>query len=110
MEIEVARTEQLLAQYEQSILAAFREVEDAMVAVETYRAEHEIFLIQVASAQAAVDLSWARYEEGITSFLEVLDIERSLFTSKLRATDAQEFHYTSIVQLYRALGGGWSVE
>ena len=91
MEIEVARTEQLLAQYEQSILAAFREVEDAMVAVETYRAEHEILLIQVASAQAAVDLSWARYEEGITSFLEVLDIERSLFTSKLRATDAQEF-------------------
>ncbi len=110
MEIEVARTEQLLAQYEQSILAAFREVEDAMVAVETYRAEHEILLIQVASAQAAVDLSWARYEEGITSFLEVLDIERSLFTSKLRATDAQEFRYTSIVQLYSALGGGWSSE
>ena len=81
-----------------------------MVAVETYRAEHEILLIQVASAQAAVDLSWARYEEGITSFLEVLDIERSLFTSKLRATDAQESRFTSIVQLYRALGGGWSVE
>jgi len=110
VEIEVARTEQLLAQYEQSILAAFREVEDAMVAVETYRAEHEILLTQVASAQAAVDLSWARYEEGITSFLEVLDIERSLFTSRLRATDAQEFRYTSIVQLYRALGGGWSSE
>jgi multidrug efflux system outer membrane protein len=110
VEIEVARTEQLLAQYEQSILAAFREVEDAMVAVETFRAEHEILLTQVASAQAAVDLSWARYEEGITSFLEVLDIERSLFTSRLRATDAQESRYTSIVQLYRALGGGWSVE
>ena len=110
VEIEVARTEQLLAQYEQSILAAFREVEDAMVAVETYRAEHEILLTQVASAQAAVDLTWARYEEGMTNFLEVLDIERSLFTSQLRATDAQEFRYTSIVQLYRALGGGWDHE
>jgi len=110
VEIEVARTEQLLAQYEQSILAAFREVEDAMVAVETYRAEHEILLTQVASAQAAVDLSWARYEEGMTNFLEVLDIERSLFTSQLRTTDAQEFRYTSIVQLYRALGGGWNTK
>jgi multidrug efflux system outer membrane protein len=110
VEIEVARTEQLLAQYEQSILAAFREVEDAMVAVETYRAEHEILLIQVTSAQAAVDLTWARYEEGMTNFLEVLDIERSLFTSQLRATDAQESRYTSIVQLYRALGGGWDHE
>ena len=107
MEIEVARTEQLLAQYEQSILAAFREVEDAMVAVETFRAEHEILLAQVASAHAALDLSWARYEEGVTSFLEVLEIERSLFTSRLRTTDAQESRYTSIVQLYRALGGGW---
>jgi len=110
VDIEVARTEQLLAQYEQSILAAFREVEDAMVAVETYRAEHEILLIQVKAAQAAVDLTWARYEEGMTNFLEVLDIERSLFSSRLRATDAQEFRYTSIVQLYRALGGGWSSE
>ena len=81
-----------------------------MVAVETYRAEHEILLTQVASAQAAVDLTWARYEEGMTNFLEVLDIERSLFTSQLRATDAQEFRYTSIVQLYRALGGGWDHE
>ncbi len=107
VEIEVARTEQLLAQYEQSILAAFREVEDAMVAVETFRAEHEILLAQVASAHAALDLSWARYEEGVTSFLEVLEIERSLFTSRLRTTDAQESRYTSIVQLYRALGGGW---
>jgi len=110
VELEAARTRELLAGYEQSVLNAFREVEDALAAVEANRARHDILVRQVQSAQAATDLTWARYQEGMTSFLEVLDIERSLFTSRLDATAALERYVTAVVQLYRALGGGWNPE
>jgi multidrug efflux system outer membrane protein len=108
VEIEVARTEALLSQYEQAILSAFREVEDALVAVETFRAENRVRREQLDSANSAADLAWARYEEGLTSFLEVLDIERSRFSSELQASNARQAELESIVQLYQALGGGWS--
>ncbi|RTZ90403.1 MAG: transporter [Deltaproteobacteria bacterium] len=108
VEVEVARTKQLLAQYKQSILSAFREVEDALAAVRLNKSRYEILQRQVAAAQAATNLTWTRYQEGMTSFLEVLDIERSLFSSELGATDAQEQYVTAIVQLYQALGGGWN--
>jgi len=110
VEIEVARTEALLSQYEQAILSAFREVEDALVAVETFRAENRVRREQLDSANSAADLAWARYEEGLTSFLEVLDIERSRFSSELQASNARQAELESIVQLYQALGGGWSDE
>ncbi len=108
VEVEAARTKQLLAQYKQTILSAFREVEDALAAVQLNKSMYEILQRQVAAAQAATDLTWIRYQEGMTSFLEVLDIERSLFSSELGATDAQEQYVTAIVQLYTALGGGWN--
>jgi multidrug efflux system outer membrane protein len=106
--VEIARTKQLLFQYKQSILSAFREVEDALAAAQLNRDRYEILQRQVAAAQAATDLTWVRYQEGMTSFLEVLDIERSLFSSELGATDAQAQYITAIVQLYTALGGGWT--
>ncbi len=108
VEVEVARTKGLLAQYKQAILSAFREVEDALAAVQLNKSKFEILQRQVAAAQAATDLTWTRYQEGMTSFLEVLDIERSLFSSELNANDAQAQYVAAVVQLYRALGGGWN--
>ena len=108
VEVEAARTRELLAQYKQSILSAFREVEDALAAVQFNKSRFEILKRQVAAAQAATDLTWTRYQEGMTSFLEVLDIERSLFSSELSANDAQAQYAAAVVQLYRALGGGWN--
>ena len=110
VEVERARTVQLLNQYEQTVLNAFREVEDALVAVESYGFEHEIRLRQLKSASDAMEVAEARYEGGLTSFLEVLDLQRSLFNAQLKASEALQLHHTSIVQLYKALGGGWSVE
>ena len=110
VEVERARTEQALNQYEQIVLNAFREVEDALVAVETYRLEREARLRQVAAASDALEVAEARYEGGLTSYMEVLDLQRSLFGSQLKATEALQLHHSSVVQLYRALGGGWSVE
>lgn len=109
VDIEVARTEQLLNIYEQTILTAFQEVEDAVVAVHTYRIENAARARQVAAAQNAYDLSWARYEEGMSSYLEVLNLQRSLFTAQLASSQTLQLQMSSTVALYKALGGGWPV-
>jgi multidrug efflux system outer membrane protein len=107
VEVERARTEQLILGYEATVLEAFREVEDALVAIRTLRREYEARLAQVESATEARRLSRARYDGGVTSYLEVLDIERSLFQSELEASRTLQEHLGAIVDLYAALGGGW---
>lgn len=107
VDAEIARTEQLLNQYELTILQAFREVEDSLVAVRTYRDEYNAREMQMNSARNAATLSRARYNGGVTSFLEVLDIERSLFRAEIAASATRRARLTSLVDLYRALGGGW---
>jgi multidrug efflux system outer membrane protein len=108
VEVEKARTEQLLSQYELVIINAVREVEDAMIAVKTYKIEFELRNEQMKASINAVDLSWVRYEGGLTSYLEVLDLQRSAFNSQLKASESLQFQLVSIVQLYQALGGGWN--
>ena len=55
-------------------------------------------------------MSRARYDGGVTSYLEVLDIERSLFQAELDASSTLGEHFSAIVELYAALGGGWDPE
>ncbi len=109
VDLEVARTEQLINQYEQTILSALREVEDALVAVDTYEREYAARQRQRASAENAAKLSWVRYDNGATSYLEVLDLERSLFGAQLTASETLQLTITSVIQLYQALGGGWNI-
>ena len=110
VEVERARTEQAILGYEATILDAFREVENALVAIRTLRQEYEARVRQVKSALEARRLSRARYDGGVTSYLEVLDIERSLFQSELDASRTLAEHFSAIVDLYAALGGGWDPE
>lgn len=107
VDVEVARAEQLLNIYEQTILNAYREVNDAIVAHRTYEAEFESRRRQMEAAQNAAELSWVRYEGGMTSYLEVLDLQRSLFSSQLKASETLQLQLTSVVRVYQALGGGW---
>ena len=107
IEVELARTEQLINVYEQTILNAYREVDDALISVRTYRAEFDARSRQVVAAKHAAELSWTRYEGGLTSYLEVLDLQRSWFSSRLSASETLQLQLTSIVRLYQALGGGW---
>jgi multidrug efflux system outer membrane protein len=108
VEAEVARAEQALVSYEQAILRALREVEDSLVAVRTYRSEHAAREMQVAAARSAAMLSRARYDGGVTSYLEVLDAERSQFNAELAESETLGAYFRSVIQLYKALGGGWS--
>jgi outer membrane protein, multidrug efflux system len=107
VQVERARTEQALQAYEQAVLQAFREVEDALVAVRTSQERYLALHRQVVAATGALTLSLARYDGGVTSYLEVLDSERSLFDSRLQESEAQQARVSSVVQLYKALGGGW---
>lgn len=107
VEIEKSRTTQLLYQYEFTVINAVREVEDALIAVKTYESELALRSEQMAAANEAMRLSWIRYESGLTSYLEVLDLQRSSFTSQLKASETLQYQLISIVRLYAALGGGW---
>lgn len=105
-----AQAQQALQSYEGSVLQAVREVEDALVSVRTFKDEHRTRGEQVKAGQSAAFLSRRRYMDGVTSYLEVLDTERSLFNAELAHSNTQERYLNSIVQLYRSLGGGWSPE
>ena len=106
-ETELARTEEVLAGYRSTYINAIREVEDALIAVETYELELEARLEQVDASAAALELSWVRYDNGVTSYLEILDLQRSSFNSMLKASEAMQLNLSSTVNLYLALGGGW---
>jgi len=108
VEIEIARTRQLLHEYELTVLQAFREVEDALVAVRTLRDESAARTFQVRAARSAAHLSRARYFGGVTSYLEVLETERALFDAELASSAVHRAQLVAIVDLYKALGGGWS--
>lgn len=109
VDIEVARTEQLLNEYEFTLLNALREVEDALVAVRTLAAENAARERQVEAARNATRLSRARYDGGVTDYLEVLVSENSLLQAEFAASSTARLRLVAIVELYKALGGGWRI-
>ena len=74
----------------------------------TYRDEFEARAFQVRAARSAAMLSRARYNGGVTSYLEVLDTERTLFNAELAEAQSLRLYFNSIIELYKALGGGWA--
>lgn len=105
-----AQARQALAQYEKTVLTAFREVEDSLVAVRTTRVQSEAQMQQVAALQSALKLAELRYKGGLANYLDVLVARRNLFEAELSLTGTRRLHVVSVVQLYKALGGGWSPE
>jgi outer membrane protein, multidrug efflux system len=99
--------EQSLISYKQAIQQAFGDVSNALIG---YQKLHQVRLRQedtVADLQESVRLSNLRYTGGTTTFLEVLDGQRALFSAELTLAAARGDEYQSLVQLYRSLGGGW---
>jgi outer membrane protein, multidrug efflux system len=98
---------QELIAYRQVIQLAFRDVSDALIG---YQKLHQVRVAQettVKDLQDSVSTSLVRYRGGITTYLEVLDGQRSLFNAELALAQARGNEYQSLVQLYKALGGGW---
>ena len=107
VEIEIERTKQAQLLYEQTLQQALREVENALIAIRTYREEYKLTKQQLTAAKNAARLSRARYDGGVVDYLEVLDSERTLFRVELSESETLQQYINSIVDLYLALGGGW---
>jgi outer membrane protein, multidrug efflux system len=103
-----AQAKQVLAQYEQSILIAFKEVEDALVAVRTANDQRKAQQEQVKALRSALNISNLRYQGGVTSYVDVLLAKRTLFDAEFALAATHRLHLASIIQLYKALGGGWT--
>ncbi len=102
-----AQARQALAQYEKTVLVAFKEVEDALVAVRTAQDQRKAQEVQVSALQSALHLAEVRYKGGISNYLDVLTAKRNLFDAQLALAATRRLHLASVVQLYKALGGGW---
>ncbi len=107
VEVEEAQTQQALYQYEYTVINAFREVEDALIDVQTYKEQLEALTRQYVAAKNAEKLSRMRYDLGVTSYLEVLESERTLFNAELQLSEIRQSTFNSYIRLYKALGGGW---
>jgi outer membrane protein TolC len=110
IEQQRALQDQSLITYQQTVLSALQEVENALIASakeeEHYRALREA----VGANRKAVELATALYSQGSTDFLNVLDAQRSLYASENALIQSTGSLSTDLVALFKALGGGWSEE
>jgi NodT family efflux transporter outer membrane factor (OMF) lipoprotein len=108
IEIQGAVQEQAVSSYEATILTALKEVEDALVALEKNRLRLGSLQSAAESARSAAQLARTRYDVGLVDFQTVLDTERTALSAEDSVASAQATQVTNLIQLYKALGGGWS--
>ena len=108
--VAAAQQREHIGTVEQAIQQAFREVEDALVA---HRKAREALAEQGAAVRAsreALGIAEFRYASGLTSYLSVLDAQRTLLAAEVAESRTLLSQLVAVVQLYRALGGGWDAE
>lgn len=94
--------------YQKTCIVAVAEAEQALQNVSTYKEEWAARNKQVMAAKKNLELSNARYYNGYVSYLEVLEVQRSLFDAELSLSQLTQNQLSSMIELYRALGGGWN--
>jgi NodT family efflux transporter outer membrane factor (OMF) lipoprotein len=105
--VQNALTDQALLSYEQTVLTALQEVENALVAYAQEQQHREALRDAVAANRRAVDLAQLLYSQGQTGFLDVLTAQRSLYASEDALVQSERTIATNLVALYKGLGGGW---
>jgi len=105
--VEESRTNQLLASYEQTVLVALEEAENAMVAYTKEVERRERLTQSVDATQRSLNLVLTQYTAGLTDFQNVLDTQRTLLLREDDLAVAEGLVIGNLVRLYRALGGGW---
>ncbi len=108
--IQDAVREQALVAYEQAVLNALQEVENALVAFVRNREREQALAAAVESARSAGRLARQRYSAGLTDFQSVLDTDRSVLSVEDSLASTRADSITALILLYKALGGGWSLE
>jgi len=105
-----AQQKQALIRYRQTVQGAFREIEDNLVDRSKTMEKMEAQAAQVDSLRTYRDLALLRYENGYSSYLEVLDAERNLFNMELTYIQTKGAVFRAMVNLYKSMGGGWDVK
>jgi multidrug efflux system outer membrane protein len=108
VEVQRRQTEVIYYQYQQTTLNAFADVDNALASYRNLNEEHLARKQQVDAAARALMLSQARYDNGYTSYLEVIIMQTNLFDAQLLESTTLQQKLNSIVSLYKALGGGWN--
>ena len=105
--VQDARLQQALVSYRETVLQAAREAEDAMASFLGSRTEHDLLVKTVESAIRSNELATLRYREGFSDYERVLNSQQALFNQQQRYISNQGDIVLSLVDLYKALGGGW---
>jgi len=105
--VQDALFQQLIVNYQDTVLQAAREVEDAMVAFLRTKEEAAYLGESVTASKRSVDLSLLQYREGLVTYQRVLDTQRSLTLAQENHTTTKGSVVTNLIALYKALGGGW---
>jgi multidrug efflux system outer membrane protein len=100
---------QASAEYQQTVLTALKDVEDSLVSYRTEQRRHQDLVDASSTAHQAVDLARQQYDQGVTTFITVLDAERDEFAAQDSVAQSERNISTDLIALYKALGGGWEV-
>ena len=103
------RYQQILEDYHQTILNAFREVADILVALQTREEQLANQGQQIAAAKESVELADIRYRKGLVTYLDVLDAQQTLLAAELEMVQTDRARLTDMVTLFKAVGGGWEI-
>ncbi len=107
LELRQAQQQEAAIKYQQTVLSAFHDVDNALIAYRAEQQRHERLAAQVVQARQALNLSQQRFRQGVSDFLEVLTAQRTALSADQQLADSTTTISTNLVQLYKALGGGW---
>lgn len=107
--VQDARYQQALVNYQDTVLRAYQETEDAMIAFSQSQSEAGFREMSAAAAFRATELASIQYREGAVDFQRVIDSERNLVAQQEQWTSARGDIALNLIALYKALGGGWSL-
>jgi NodT family efflux transporter outer membrane factor (OMF) lipoprotein len=110
LEVAENRYQQMLEDYHQTILNAFREVADVLVALQTRKEQLASQRQQVAAARESLELADIRYRKGLVSYIDVIDAQRIVLDAELGVVQTERARLTAMVDLFKAVGGGWEQE
>jgi len=110
LQLRKAQQQEAAIAWQKALLQAWHDVDNALTAYRTEQARRDQLSAAVAQNRQALGLAQSRYQQGVTSFLDVLDAQRSLLATQQSLADATTTVSTNLVALYRALGGGWEAD
>jgi NodT family efflux transporter outer membrane factor (OMF) lipoprotein len=107
LELRRVQQQEAALTYQQTVLQAWHDVDNALTAYGTEQRRHDALAAAVQQNRLALDLARQRYTQGLADFLNVLDAQRALLSVQLELADSGTAVSSDLVQLYKALGGGW---